>query len=227
MTFDIRAASHVGTRYEWQHWFEAFVICRRCNGGSILLLSLREYDYKQRVLDPSWLTKDDSDVCNAFRAERFVGVADITAKPAPEHLPEPIKSRFEEGARCLAIGAHNAAGAMFRLCLDLATKTMLPAADDPNQPNQRQRDRLADRVDWLVGNGRIAADLADLAREVRLDGNDGAHDGTLTENEAEDLYDFAFALLGRLFTDPARLAENAARRAQRRAAMQNARADRA
>ncbi len=44
---------------------------------------------------------------------------------APEHLPKDVKTAFDEGASCMASGCFNAGAAMFRLCLDLATKPML------------------------------------------------------------------------------------------------------
>jgi len=46
--------------------------------------------------------------------------------------------------------------------------------------------------------------------------NDGAHAGSLTKVDAEDLLDFTTSLLERLFTEPERLKLAEARRAARR-----------
>jgi hypothetical protein len=51
---------------------------------------------------------------------------------------------------------------------------------------------------------------------VKDDGNDGAHRGTLGKADAEDLQDFTFELLERLYTEPARLKQAEERRKQRR-----------
>jgi hypothetical protein len=48
--------------------------------------------------------------------------------------------------------------------------------------------------------------LRDLSSCVKEDGNDGAHAGTLTKEDAEDLLDFTTALLERLYTEPKQLA---------------------
>jgi hypothetical protein len=42
------------------------------------------------------------------------------------HLPANIENAFSEGAGCLSIECFNAAATMFRLCVDLATRPLLP-----------------------------------------------------------------------------------------------------
>lgn len=51
---------------------------------------------------------------------------------------------------------------------------------------------------------------------MKDDGNDGAHEGTLTQHDADDLLDFTIALLERLYTEPERLRLAKARRDARR-----------
>ena len=48
----------------------------------------------------------------------------------------------------------------------------------------------------------LPAALQDLAQCVKDDGNDGAHDGALSAVDAEDLQEFTFELLERLYTEP-------------------------
>ncbi|MEN5284324.1 hypothetical protein ABE494_00005 [Stenotrophomonas lactitubi] len=50
-----------------------------------------------------------------------INIKDIASTAPPDHLPPQIEAAFAEGASCLAIGCVNAAAAMFRLCVDLAT----------------------------------------------------------------------------------------------------------
>ena len=75
----------------------------------------------------------------------YVSVADRAARPSPEHVPDPIAAAFNEGAKCLAINCFNAAAAMFRLALDLATQELLPS-DDAEFPNARTRRMLGLRL---------------------------------------------------------------------------------
>src|SRR5260370_39881292 len=83
---------------------------------------------------------------------------------------------------------------------------MLPHQDE-NVPglNNRTRRDLGPRLPWLFEQGRLPSDFRDLSSCIREDGNDGAHQGTLTRQEAEDLLDSTIALLERIFTEPRRL----------------------
>ena len=47
-------------------------------------------------------------------------------------------------------------------------------------------------------------------------GNDGAHEDTLKKEDAEDVLDFTYVLLERLFTEPERIRIAQKRRAERR-----------
>ena len=147
-----------------------------------------------------------------------VTLRETKALPPPEFVPEIISSVFLEGSSSFSAHCFNAAAAMFRLALDLATKDLLPPADEPDGPDKRQRRELAARLDWLFDSGRLPGDLKELAACVREHGNDGVHDGTTTEIDAADLLDFTSAMLERLYTEPRRVAEARARREQRRRA---------
>lgn len=59
----------------------------------------------------------------------YIWLKDRSAQPPPEHLPKELEEVFNEGARCLTVGGYNAAGTMFRLCVDLATKERLPPGE--------------------------------------------------------------------------------------------------
>jgi len=58
--------------------------------------------------------------------------------------------------------------------------------------------------------------LRDLSSCIKDDGNDGAHRGTLSKDDAEDLLDFTFALLERIYTEPEKLRVAQVRRKKRR-----------
>ena len=56
---------------------------------------------------------------------------------------------------------------------------------------------------------------------MKEDGNDGAHQGTLIAEDAEDLRDFTIALLESLYNEPGRLKAAKKRRSDRRSGNQN------
>ena len=130
-------------------------------------------------------------------------------------MPDEINSVFREGATCLKVDCWNAAGTMFRLCIDLVTKGLLPEGE-VELPNQRTRRNLGLRLPWLFDNHLLPEGLRELSTCVREDGNDGAHAGTLTKKDAEDLLDFTRILLERMYTEPERVRLAAERRRQRR-----------
>ena len=115
----------------------------------------------------------------------------------------------------MAIGCHNAAAAMFRLALDIATRGLLPG-DDVMPPKDPRRLFLAHRLKWLVENESLPTGLNDYASVVKDDGNAGAHEGTVDEATAEDLVDFTERLLVLMYTEPARITAAKKRSAERK-----------
>jgi Domain of unknown function (DUF4145) len=68
---------------------------------------------------------------------------------------------------------YNAAGTMFRLAIDLATRPMLQPPGDASISHKERRD-LGLRLPWLFKSGGLPASLQDLSVAVREDGTDGA-----------------------------------------------------
>lgn len=226
MTFDAIADVYVGQSYGWQSHHEVTVNCRRCRRPSILKVKLRDIDHKMDFVTNGSISAIDGDLEPVFQVEEFLNVGDLhgVAEP-PDHVPAEIGAAFQEAAKCMAIGCHNAAASMFRLCLDLTTKPLLPDAGDATvaQPTKEQRYKLMKRIDWLIDQGRLSEALRDLAHSVREDGNDGAHDGSLDEKDAADLLDFATLLLERQFAEPERLRLAKQRREDRRSPVSESR----
>lgn len=220
ITFDVKQAVVTETAYGWQYWYEAFSICRRCQRTSIFVLSdLADGDHD--AVHKVGLTNLPDALNNYVDVRRYISLVDETSETPPEHVPARIAGAFNEGARCLAIGCFNAAGTMFRLCLDFATADRLPPPGDPTTPNARERRDLGLRLPWLIAHGQLPADLENLASCVKDDGNDGAHKGTLREDEALDLLDFTKVLLERLYTLPEKARLVATRRDARRSGTAN------
>jgi Domain of unknown function (DUF4145) len=216
MTFDVTSDTLLEERHGWQRVYEVFGICRGCHASTVFVVAM------EGALNPvhPFFRKRPSDYTATlndwFRVEAWIGLKNMaTAKP-PEHCPPEVAAAFREGATCLAVECFNAAGTMFRLSVDLTTRPMLPPVDAPGGPDARTRRELGRRLQWLFDNGRLPESLRELAKCIREDGNDGAHAGSLTEAEAEDIKDFTVELLERIFTEPRRLELAQERRAQRR-----------
>ena len=93
---------------------------------------------------------------------------------------------------------------------------MLPE-EETEGLNARVRRDLGLRLPWLFTNGRLPEALKELSSCIKEDGDDGAHAGTLSEPDAQDLLDFTTALLERIYTEPERLRLARERRDARRA----------
>jgi len=121
MTFDLICALPLFVKYNWQYWAEAFCICRRCNRTTTFILS--QMVLLDNVKIKNSLAKLDCAVNKYMNIEGYVSLKDTISTKPPEHVPESISAVFKEGAACMAIGCFNAAGTMFRLCIDLSTST--------------------------------------------------------------------------------------------------------
>ena len=214
ITFDLRSAIRTTQHHGWQFWYEAFCICRHCRRSTIFVLSEKVNSDLENV-HRTGLVKINGAVNCYVTIERPITLKDTAMVEPPLHVPKPIDDVFREGAMCLAVGCNNAAGTMFRLCIDLVTKTLLPN-EETEGPDRATRRNLGLRLPWLFDNEHLPEGLRQLSTCVKEDGNDGAHAGNLTKIDAEDLLDFTTALLERLYTEPERLRLAQERRSQRR-----------
>jgi uncharacterized protein DUF4145 len=153
-----------------------------------------------------------------FNVDRYVSIRDEARHPPPEFLGDELTSAFTEGATCFSVACYNASATMFRLCVDLVTRPLLPDPSNATvaQPNSKQRRDLGLRLPWLFDNKLLDISLKELAKCIREDGNDGAHVGNLSKEDTEDIMDFTIALLERLVTEPKRLEQAELRRNARR-----------
>ncbi len=212
MTFDLVSQLPVYKKYNWQTHLEVFCICRRCSKSTTFLVSQKEIKGEECI--DNGLPKLDFSANRIVRVERYISLRDTASEKPPEHLPENIEASFNEGAACFAIGCYNAAATMFRLCVDLSTREMLP--DKAEGLNNSVRRNLGLRLPWLFDNGILPEALKELSSCIKDDGNDGAHQGTLSKEDAADILDFTFILLERIHSEPVRIKKANERRAARR-----------
>jgi hypothetical protein len=177
-------------------------------------LRLEDFDSVQKA-NRFGIMGFEGSVNDFFEVRGYVSLKDFSRREPPEYLPEDIRAAFIEGATCHSVGCPNAAATMFRLCVDHATKALLPGTDT-NGLNSTIRRSLGLRVRWLLDQLLLPETLRDLSTCIREDGNDGAHAGILSDADVEDLIDFTSILLERLYTEPERLKLARQRRDSRR-----------
>lgn len=113
---------------------------------------------------------------------------------APENTPATVARYFEQGTSSLSSGNFDAAGMMFRKTLETATKIL---------DESFVKLPLVKRIDALAGSGKLTPDLAEWAHEIRLGGNDAAHEEEpFTPEDAESLKKFLENFLRYAFTLP-------------------------
>jgi hypothetical protein len=215
ITFDVHGATQVARSYDWQSRWEAFCICRKCKRATVFVLEQNEVDDQMLRMSGPDLIKLNIAFNRIFRVNGYINISDMGATEAPEHLSPAIKKIFDEAAKCVVVKCWNAAGCMFRLCIDMTTRDLLPA-EDIDGLDTRIRRELGRRLAWLFKTDRLTEALRELSTCIREDGNDGAHTGMLTEADALDLQDFTYALLDRHYSEPARLRIAKTRRDERR-----------
>lgn len=225
VTFDVMGCQKQKPSPEGRARFEAYCICRHCSTGTVFNLvmqqpprptqqNLLQQFGAQSILQQGPMAVQDS-LNNHMLVEDYVSLKDLAIIRPPEHVPPKVVAAFNEGATSLAVRCFNAAGTMFRLAVDLATRPLLPP-DGDTSINAKERRDLGLRLAWLFDLGKLPLELRELSKAIREDGNDGAHQGTLTKADAEDILDFSVRLFERMFTEPEKLRIAQERRTARR-----------
>ena len=133
-----------------------------------------------------------------------VRIATVAIEVSP-HVPERIAGLFREANECRQMTWYEAAGAMYRKTIDVATKHLY--SHDERLAEREPANALRSRIKALGELKILEADIVELADVAALDGNDATHDvDPYTADEAEALEDLTIDLLDRLFVRPARLA---------------------
>lgn len=119
----------------------------------------------------------------------------------PLHCPPRIAATFRDAIENQHRHKYETAIFLCGKALDLATKSM------------DQSWKLEKRLKTLALSGKITADMADWAEEIRLDRNTAAHeDIQLTEADAQDIVTFTEAFLTYVYSLPALINSRRAKR---------------
>ncbi|KQV81322.1 DUF4145 domain-containing protein [Rhizobium sp. Root1220] len=128
-----------------------------------------------------------------------------TAMELSQYIPDRIADLFREANECRQMTWYEAAGAMYRKTLDVATKHIY--THDPRLAEREAAQALRVRIKSLGEMTILEHDIVELADVAALDGNDATHDvDPYTREEAEALEDLTLDLLERLFVRPAKIA---------------------
>jgi hypothetical protein len=170
--------------------------CNACRLGVIFWLALYHHNA-------------EADLVRAVGSQETLKIAIKAQWPnystsTPGNVPTNIASFYEQGLRALTAGHWDAAGAMFRKTLDVATKKLRP--DFANK-------RLYDRIEVMVKSGDLTSAMGEWSHNIRLDGNDAIHDDEPeTAGDAKGTQLFTEAFLTYSFTLPAMVDANREKR---------------
>jgi hypothetical protein len=114
-----------------------------------------------------------------------------SAPKASMSVPEDIRKAFEEAAACLRAKAHTAASIMCRKTLEGIC-----------QAHGVKKPGLLNGLKELRERGLIESRLFEWADQLRIQGNEAAHDVKVTTSaqDARDVVEFTHALLEYIFT---------------------------
>ncbi|GAC1040864.1 DUF4145 domain-containing protein [Rhizobium sp. No.120] len=182
------------------------VVCSRCEKPSLFVVDYKgtatwqgvANSLQQAMVAP--LTNNLS--ATEHQISRFK--VNVAGSPFPDHLPDDVLKAFQQAETNFDLENHEeAAATMYRRALERALKFSHPALTGT----------LAAKIKTLVSNGELPRSLGDWADEIRLIGNDGAHDDGVTREELKAARMFCDSFLRYLITLPT---EVASRRAQPR-----------
>jgi hypothetical protein len=178
--------------------FLVFFVCNNCQGGLVA-----RYHFQQNIGFESPLPCQGDPQNFGFYCE------DSYPKPVPSKVPShvqgPLDGYFLQASDALKRGHYDASGAMSRKVVDVSTQQLLGE-------ESKKYGSIKARIDALAKNGTITPDLGKWAHEVRLGGNEAAHDEVpYLQPEAEELLDFAELYLTYVYTLPRRLEERKAK----------------
>jgi uncharacterized protein DUF4145 len=178
-------------------------VCSNCDNGVVVEFanpgSAQKHSPMQGAADPASL--------GWVRVRTYP-----TAMPSkiPAHVPEPLTRFYGQAANALKRRDWDASGAMSRKVVDVSTQQLL-GNDAKNYEN------IKGRIDALSDRGLITPDLKEWAHQIRLGGNDAAHDqDPFSEGEAQELLGFTELYLTYVYTLPGSLKERKAKAGEKK-----------
>ncbi|MCR9260751.1 MAG: DUF4145 domain-containing protein [Pseudomonadaceae bacterium] len=123
---------------------------------------------------------------------------------APPFTPDRIAGIFKQAVSSLENGNFDAAGAMTRKCLDIATKYVT------NGDKRYENLWLKARIEQMTDDHLLTPELGVWAGIIREDGNSAVHDEVeFGKEEAQEMVDFTEVFLNYVFTIPGKIEDRA------------------
>ncbi|WP_454761282.1 DUF4145 domain-containing protein [Caulobacter segnis] len=170
------------------HWYVT-LLCGSCGKPITAMLRANSYPNKPSTIGAANL-QDKFEVLDLWPQR--------VEFSAPNHSPENVARRFLEGEVAFRQRSWNAAVAMYRSALDIATKAL------DGVPKGLT---FFKRLQWLHEQHRITPDMKDWADHVRVEGNEALHDPEdFTEEDARPLRLFTEMFLRYIFELPGEVA---------------------
>ena len=110
----------------------------------------------------------------------------------PLHTPETVARLYEQGFDSLRRGNWDAAGMMFRKCLESALRNLHPLGSGS----------LFNRINNLPPESGVTDAMKEWAHEIRGIGNESAHEGLESEEDAVAISNFTNTFLQYAYTMP-------------------------
>lgn len=123
-------------------------------------------------------------------------IADMTID---QSVPQEVAEDYIEGLKCLSVGAYKAAVTMFR-------RSLQTAAIEKSAPRGKE---LRDQIDDLANKKIIPNSLKELAHQIRVTGNDGAHPNlvNIKPEDAKEIKEFTNHFFDYVYVMPSRVAK--------------------
>jgi hypothetical protein len=165
--------------------YVALLRCEVCKSGTTAEFLDQHFDYwVQGAID---------------RTPTLVASWPTPSRPdAPQYLPDNIRLFYVQGVEALQRRSYDAAGPMFRRCLDVSLKIIHSEANP--------RESIFKRIEGLPLELGVTPAMKSWAHQIRELGNDAAHeDEPVQEADAKALKSFTEMFLTYLFTLPTML----------------------
>jgi len=213
MSFDVYGVSTVkaaeeipypGYRRSYRRTIELACRCHECSRTTVFVLEAikgAEHDLPKLQFETN-----ENPTKLGYRERRAFPPS--SGLPTPSDTPEPAASFFGQGAIAMTHDLFDAAGAMFRKCLESVTRSeallgLIPEADRA----AFQESWLKARITKLKEIQAIPPALGDLVDVIKDEGDDAVHDNTLYDKDsAHALQQFTSVFLEQTFTIPAQIA---------------------
>ena len=134
----------------------------------------------------------------------FEDIRDVLLSPkplnteSPQYTPKNVARFYSQGMENL-VKNWDAAGTMFRKALDVGLKVKFP---------EDNKGSLYERIGRAAQRHDLTPELAEWAHQIRLDGNDAAHDEVpFSDEDARRLQVFTELVFRYLFTLPGMMQE--------------------